>query len=126
MSGHGCEGRALSVAFGAKLRQPPSGSLMRANLAPVGRHQMCQNRRYLKSVSGVSDVAIRAFELLRRQCYLKPCVRRRRRGVTDVTCANPLLAAALWPCSLARDRRVRHVYDAKPPSYLGFSELDLR
>src|SRR2546430_16420915 len=50
------------------------------------------SRRYLKSVSGVSDVAIRAFELRRGQCYLKPCVRRSRRGVTHVTCANPLLA----------------------------------
>jgi len=83
-------------------------------------------RRYLKSVSGDSDVAIRAFELRRKQHYLKPCVRRTRRGVTHVTCANPLLAAALWLCAGAPDPRERYVYDAKPPSYLGFSDMGFR
>jgi RNA polymerase sigma-70 factor (ECF subfamily) len=78
------------------------------------------------AVSDVSDVAIQPFELRRRQCYLKPCVRRSRRCVTHVTCANPLLADALWPCSLAQGLRERHVYDAKPPSELGFSEMGFR
>jgi hypothetical protein len=114
--------RCINIRSGRRSARPWSklSTVRRAldNRAP--------SRRYLKSVSGVSDVAIRAFGLRRRQCYLKRCVRRSRRGVTHLTCANPLLADALCLCSLAQGPRERHVCDAKQPSDLGISEMDFR
>jgi hypothetical protein len=139
-SGHRWPGHSLASSTGTIARRRPRPVTPRR---VGGRHwatsidivtlsdredqgERARSRRYLKSVSGVSDVAIRAFELRRGQCYLKPCVRRSRRGVTHVTCANPLLADALWPCYLAPGPRERHVYDAKPPSDLDFSEMGFR
>ena len=55
-------------------------------------------RRYLKSVSGVHDVAGRAFSLRRGHVYLKSCIRRSGSCGTLVTCVYPLVAAASEVC----------------------------
>ena len=104
-------GRAVRMQRRRALR-PPRPSNQSCSLATsragitlsdgTTKKERTPTRRYLKSVWGVSDVAIRAFELRRRQCYLKPCVRRSRRGVTHVTCAYPF---SLMLFGLASARR---------------------
>ena len=103
--------RCMNIPVG---RRPPGGVIVTAATAQSALDNCSPIRRYLKSVWGVSDVTNSGIRLRRRHCYLQRCLRRSPRGVTYVTCANPLLAAAFWPCLLTRGPRQRHVSTQNP------------
>src|ERR1700730_14748994 len=92
----------------------------------IGGATRARSRRYLKSVSSVYDVAFAGLRAASWTRYLKRCLRRTGSCVTHVTCVYLLVAAAFEFRAAPRTSRQRHVSDAKPLLYQGFSKMDLQ